>query len=136
MRKQCSKFTGNFEKTGKKYAGFVLALCQFHWIFFRMICCFLFTAAWNLQYFLKYPSHEKLSEFRFLTRIIFGQNDFFFLLVKTMCACIKSEITAPGCARLCHIWPKLTQLDQIGPSWTKLDPIGPSWTQLHQIGQH
>ena len=74
-----------------------------------------------------------LSKFRFLIKKFFWP-EWIFLLVKTMCACIQSEITASGWARLCHIWPNWTLLDHIGPHWTKLGLTRPNWTQLDQIG--
>jgi len=112
--------------------------------FFKNYLCFLFTDLHEIcnTWFLKYPSRkkksQKLSEFRFLIKIFFGQNEFCYLWKQ--CAPVYNlkvswtslDPIGPDWSRLCHNWPDWTKLDQIGPNWTKLDQIGPDWSNPNQ----
>jgi len=72
-----------------------------YWHFFN----FIFIGCFSFRIICVSCLHEICNTFQ---SIQVGKKNFFlarmnFLLVKTMCACIKSEITVPGCPILCHI---------------------------------
>ena len=83
--------------------------------FFRIICVSCLHEICNTFQSIqveKKKSHKNCQNLGFSSKNFFWP-EWIFLLVKTMCACIKSKITAPGCARLCHIWPNLTRFANI-----------------------
>ena len=109
------------KKQEKKYASeLTLFQFHFHWMFFfQNYLCFLLQMKFAILFKV---SKSKKKSHKYCQNLGFSSKNFFwpewiFLLVKTMCACIQSEITASGWARLCHIWPNWTLLDHIGPHW-------------------